>query len=311
MIINISDVWVKAHAEHASFLHNIFEKYEADNKLSIGPPSKLEIALRKFLGKYRVLINAVIPQDFSVATAEFAHLFNGAEFEQAKTILNFYFDYTAFSEKKRWKERPWSAYKLCRKAGYNFCPYCQINTIDTSVGRKSADRAYRPQLDHILSKSDFPFLALTLANLIPSCEKCNSSTMKGSINFDKIKHLNPFCDAEAITFELVLRKRRKNLDLTIENYQLNLQIDPNLAEKGGNSINTFQINKRYKIFIGEALAVASRARVGSATEEMYRLKFPQLMHRIEDCTGFDPKDASYKNISAGKMKLDIFAKWWN
>ena len=50
------------------------------------------------------------------------------------------------------------------------CPYCNrlfITTVNTPT------RRIRPQLDHFRNKNDYPFLALSVNNLIPSCGVCN------------------------------------------------------------------------------------------------------------------------------------------
>ena len=54
--------------------------------------------------------------------------------------------------------------------GVGVCPYCNRQFITTvSSGR----RRTRPQLDHFKNKSDYPFLSLSINNLVPSCGVCN------------------------------------------------------------------------------------------------------------------------------------------
>jgi len=52
----------------------------------------------------------------------------------------------------------------------DICLYCNKEEIQTII---SGDSVYKADLDHFHPKSKFPFLALTLSNLIPSGEKCN------------------------------------------------------------------------------------------------------------------------------------------
>jgi hypothetical protein len=310
MIINISDVWSKAAASHSRFLDKLFAEYFLARRRSIGPPSSVELRLEKFLRSHKQLIKSSSCVDFSPAILEFDSSFAGEEFRQARQILNLYFDYDAFSSKEKWRERPWSAYKLCESADYLYCPYCQISPIDTNVGVTSKDRAYRPQLDHLLSKADFPYLALTLGNLIPSCERCNGSAIKGRTDFYHVPHLNPLFDPEAISFELVLRnKSLLGLDMSDKNYKFNLIVDPSYRERGTNAIKTFKIAARYKVLLKEAVAIASRARVESVREQIFRVQLPNIKYSLEDCIGFNPLDNSYKNSAGGKMKKDVFEQW--
>lgn len=310
MIINISDIWSKAAIAHNRFLDKLFANYASERKLFIGPSSLLEIKLEKFLTDHKRLIKATSGVDFSSAILDFNSSFAGDEFQQARKILNHYFDYDAFSSKEKWRERSWSAYKLCESADYLYCPYCQISPIDTSIGATSKDRAYRPQLDHLLSKSDFPYLALTLGNLVPSCERCNGSAIKGRTDFYHVPHLNPLFDPEAISFELVLRNKSLiGIDINDKNYKFHLRVDPAYRERGANSIKTFKISARYKVLLKEAVAIASRARIESIREQIFKEKLPSIKYSLEDCVGFNPLDSSYKNCSGGKMKKDVFEQW--
>jgi len=51
------------------------------------------------------------------------------------------------------------------------CPYCNEEDIG-SIEDEGAE--YRPDLDHFYPKAKFPFLALSLGNLIPAGDRCNS-----------------------------------------------------------------------------------------------------------------------------------------
>ena len=51
--------------------------------------------------------------------------------------------------------------------GQTVCPYCNRNYIITDSDVNTA------QLDHFFSKTDYPILALSFYNLIPSCQPCN------------------------------------------------------------------------------------------------------------------------------------------
>ncbi|WP_369350996.1 hypothetical protein AB6M97_01725 [Streptococcus hillyeri] len=60
------------------------------------------------------------------------------------------------------------------------CPYCNRNFINNRGDKFSA------QMDHFYSKDDYPFLAVSLYNLIPTCGACNH--IKSTQNF----HIHPF-----------------------------------------------------------------------------------------------------------------------
>ena len=62
--------------------------------------------------------------------------------------------------------------RVIEETDINICPYCYrsyINVIEAEKGSK----VITPDLDHFYPKSRYPFLAVTLSNLVPSCLFCN------------------------------------------------------------------------------------------------------------------------------------------
>lgn len=60
------------------------------------------------------------------------------------------------------------AYDIMRKMDVRVCPYCNRQYTITL-----RDSKVRPQYDHYFPKAVYPYLALTLFNLVPSCGICN------------------------------------------------------------------------------------------------------------------------------------------
>lgn len=94
------------------------------------------------------------------------------------------------------------SYELSRKIGINTCAYCNRNytlTIinkDNETGRENdSTRIVRPHFDHWFSQADYPLLALSIYNLIPSCYICNSS-IKSSKPLNLNEHLHPYIKEE-------------------------------------------------------------------------------------------------------------------
>lgn len=84
--------------------------------------------------------------------------------EEKVDVEEKFFNYTKMSKN--------IAYWLTGKLGVTVCPYCNRQYIFT-VYPESVKKITRPQLDHFLNKSEFPFFALSFYNLIPSCSICN------------------------------------------------------------------------------------------------------------------------------------------
>jgi hypothetical protein len=96
------------------------------------------------------------------------------------------FDYGTFSSKGT---ANWNAYALADLLGINVCAYCNRGYTFTILNQGSG--IVRPEFDHFYSKSEYPYLALSFYNLIPSCHICNSN-LKHRKQFSYETHLHPY-----------------------------------------------------------------------------------------------------------------------
>jgi hypothetical protein len=167
-----------------------------------------------------------------------------------KVELEKVFDYDAFSKSKN----VWGAYILVQKLNVHTCPYCNRSFTTTFF---SEDGKTRPPLDHFIPKAKYPYLALSLYNLIPCCQICNSS-FKGIKDFYMTEHLHPYQeyfgnDAKFITD--LKPDKDGNYALTLlsgatptNNFELKLKIKHSspIKSKIENSITTFHIEELYQ-----------------------------------------------------------------
>jgi len=79
----------------------------------------------------------------------------------------------------------WFAQQLNIKS----CPYCN-SQYTLSIHDNSKNIATKFQFDHFFSKTRYPFLSISMYNLIPSCASCNLS--KGNLITNIITHYNPY-----------------------------------------------------------------------------------------------------------------------
>lgn len=135
--------------------------------------------------------------------------------------VNSVFEYEKF---KNHHHARYNAYDLVVSLDIKVCPYCnrQYTSTISPASKKGGTRA---TLDHFFLKSDYPYLALSFWNLVPSCYSCNSQLrtsreiglhpyLKG---FDKILHfytditmLDEFIGNSNKYFELKLKKYKKS-----------------------------------------------------------------------------------------------------
>jgi hypothetical protein len=106
-------------------------------------------------------------------------------FSDLTVVLNSIFDYEAFRDDKR------KAYKLATSLGVNVCPYCDRNYTVTVIAKSPKSFIVRPDFDHFFPQSDYPLLALSFYNLIPSCAICNR-TIKRDQNIRYGDYIHPY-----------------------------------------------------------------------------------------------------------------------
>ena len=104
-------------------------------------------------------------------------------FETFERFCSDNFDYKKFSRQRE----GWGPYPLIDELNNTVCPYCN-RSYTHSVFEQSIYGG-RPELDHFLSKSVFPFFALSVYNLIPVCHSCNHAKLD--------KHVAKLVDGQA------------------------------------------------------------------------------------------------------------------
>ena len=86
--------------------------------------------------------------------------------DAAKQLYDYVFCYDSWTRKNGKR----NLYQLVAMMEVNVCPYCNRQFITTVP---DGERRVRPQLDHFRNKADYPYLALSINNLIPCCNVCN------------------------------------------------------------------------------------------------------------------------------------------
>ncbi len=300
MIINISDIWDSAAIDHSVYLNA-----EIDKGLQELTDSFVDIAIREFLQVNRRIIVYGSPLELSACIEDYRRRFDGGFMRECVAEkLKKIFDFSEFSKKSL---RPWTAYHLCLQAKYKTCCYCHMVGTGTSLPDEEL-KGYRPPIDHYYTKSDYPFLALSLSNFIPCCEKCNGSQMKHAVDFAKTIHLNPLVDDESIEFELhplpVAGEeiaKALALELPFTSYRLSVEVKKNHAASNA-SIRTFQLKSRYQDYSGQAFYLARKMKGYAERQSMLdaALDFPLT---LSDHLEFELEE--YKNFPYGKVRICI------
>lgn len=121
------------------------------------------------------------------------------------------------------------------------CYYCNIDFINKFKKGNKIKNAFT--LDHVLEKADYPYLALSLYNLVPSCYVCNSKVKDSKIPFDDFSPTNKNFDFnERVKFKSFIT----NVDLQIQNESdLLIKLIESYSSKYDKYIESLNLNDRY------------------------------------------------------------------
>ena len=212
-----------------------------------------------------------------------------------KKIFN-YRDFTT-------KNEEYDAYLLAEKLDIPTCPYCNRTYTKTVIIQKK-EKIIRPEFDHWFPKSEYPLLALSFYNLIPSCHICNSN-VKGKTEFKLDTHFHPYNSASNV--KATFSYNYKSCD----GYRIKINTKDDFSR---DSVEAFQLENIYQAHEDEVkdlikirqaysdkyieiLNNSLKGRIHLSKEEIYRLAFG--VHYEED--KFDRRPLS-------KLKKDILTE---
>jgi len=127
------------------------------------------------------------------------------------------------------------SYKIAKLIGVNTCVYCNrqyIFTVD-----ENENHIVRPDFDHYLPHSVYPFFALSLYNLIPSCPVCNR-TLKGTKTLDE--SMNPYQTKKEDYFTFTYHINEKGFPASVQ-----IKDRKKLDKKAEQLLDVFKIQEIY------------------------------------------------------------------
>ena len=112
--------------------------------------------------------------------ANVLHYNDGDEIDDFNAIMHEIFVKRSFEgDKSAVYAQPLDKDEFVKNLEIRICPYCGRAYIYRVVKKgKGGDVSVKPQLDHFLPKSNYPFLAMNFFNLIPCCTQCNLAPCK-------------------------------------------------------------------------------------------------------------------------------------
>lgn len=143
----------------------------------------------------------------------------------------------------------------------HYCDIAYINSFDYHDPREGWKKKSHFDLDHVIEKSSYPFLALSLFNLVPSCPVCN----------ERLKGVNPLAKTDRILKLLSPTSPKYNFDgsvritlLPLDEYKrpfiehpedYELKFDCHKNKEYNKMVTCFKLNERYDFHKCEALRI--------------------------------------------------------
>lgn len=125
-----------------------------------------------------------------------------------------------------WKRRKYCAEALVKKLEITVCPYCNRSFIHSIEERESRVC----QMDHFFNKDDYPYLALSFYNLIPSCYACNHTKSTHDLGLSPYEIDN----SDSVTFSYA--------PTSTSSYQVELKVND---DKMSNNVNVLGLKGLY------------------------------------------------------------------
>lgn len=246
-MIRLSNVDNTIKEQHKKWFKSYVEKKleeKITNLETVENPSN-----SKFIGFLKELKSienlAIIENEEMLLLIDSFHQLNFSK-EDLKTLEEI-FNYEYFSKLEPHK---WSRHKLLTKLGVKVCPYCQRNYITSYIleaNKETKAEKTTADLDHFYSKKDYPFLALSLYNFIPSCSICNSRMKLKKTTYDKDNKKNSIIYPYIDNFKGVFKTNNQLLEVLLgsrDTFEVSIDDQGDLKTK--ETIDMFKLDKVYK-----------------------------------------------------------------
>lgn len=159
---------------------------------------------------------------------------------------------------KRNHGRTWA-----EKLGVKICPYCNRSYVFT-IKRKKA----RPQYDHFFPKSKYPYLSISMYNLIPCCAVCNQAKLDFDTYDSEASEENfmyPYRDSYSKDFHFRL-SNGNDIDALLgasEQYELEITPEPkvpagliNKQKTAAKTLNLYELYNKHGDYVRDIIRTA-------------------------------------------------------
>lgn len=233
-------------------------------------------------------------------------VFNYSKFQRGRALI---YENNEFVWRKN--KPDWGAFEFLKHHlnSLKFCPYC--NASDIYAINKDDDKSTKvgSSLDHFYPQKKYPFLALSLYNLIPVCFRCNTQ-MKGSSDMKGVA--NPYIEDihRKVVFFPVFENSTPLLEcpcklLLVPRKQHDSRVTTFVRLFALENLYSTSYEEIARCYVKKAKRYTPEYRRQMAN--FYRLASPRDFEK--DIFGMMLEESEINKTFLGKMKLDIVERF--
>lgn len=312
-------------------VYRVYKKYQGKKGFLVQEPSVIDAIVRRFKK-----LDEIVKKKFGKTEYD--------AWERGKDKIKELFDYEMFSQGQslnvsngkpqfRWDANhdKWSGWYFLKLLSTATCSYCNSDGVFTlkcikrvkgkKVGKgQSAVMPKKSELDHFWPRAEFPFLGLSLYNLVPSCTRCNRN-IKGANHEPLGEMIHPYSHDfhEGAKFYAVFKDykgltRPNDTDVDVIIDRPNEPHSADLAKRAKKSAEFFHLEEVYNQIY--ELEVNDVVRKVLYLPESYladlRKRYPgieeSVLNRMTLGTSLNPADIN--KLPHEKLRQDIHSQLW-
>lgn len=327
--------FVSSEIAHVSWAKDYFKMLKTildDNDLLVATPDILQSAINKeerFLLSRGYLKNGeriCVDRDLSKAGQEQQSL----ALQNIRELCSRIFDYDLFVNSETYKidganhsyvrvknKNGWGGDSFRNVLNVNYCLYCNIDDVqnhrlERHIGGKEIDSVSHVGFDHYFKKSLYPYLALSIYNLIPCCDRCNQKYKTRAI-MDISRYSHPYVNDfhNLMEFDVEFDKLRqiqgnpKEVPLALNKRGRNAR-EEDLANNFSNVIGLRSIYRHRAVAETLHVVRAMDQRLSDFSDYRVRRKDKLWIDRKNNADFmFDLSEEQINNHRCAKLKIDL------
>lgn len=282
----------------------------------------------------RLIVDFIIYNDGFVASAEALKYFVceiernwyqnllevPALFKSVNDTLRGIFNYDNFASRKGQGKKGGGIPLLKTILKYmRYCPYCNADMVYT-ITCDDNGKTYKSAFDHFYPRSRYPFLGLSLYNLIPSCDRCNSK-FKHDKYKETLETFHPYLDDVDSETHFILIGLTNEMRHGVESadaLKIRLVPRPTSANSVEASLTNYQSLYRIDDVYGQLYqdVAVQTLQIGEVINESYREEIKAHFLNVGICAdpvkiilGTPLKRKEINKYHVAKLKLDLLEQY--